>query len=182
VRLAAAAVTSSSCTVIILAPLPPWGVTIIFGVGRGGAVVVIVIHVRSPHVVKETPGIVVVRMGEDDRPSPTTTRHVLPLWRLGADDKNDGTVVPLQGSEFFEDVKGDYHDGLQNEDGKDHIAPGSAILTDAKARALSNWEERGLPVCELHPREQGCILVGVEDLSRARRARRKMALRHRNND
>ena len=83
--------------------------------GAGGVIVVIVIHVCSPHVVKETPGIVIVRMGEDDRPSPTTTRHVLPLWRLGADDENDGTVVPLQGSEFFKDVKGDYHDGLQNE-------------------------------------------------------------------
>jgi hypothetical protein len=33
-------------------------------------------------------------MGEDDRPSPTTTRHVLPLWRppfVGAHDDNDGT-------------------------------------------------------------------------------------------
>ena len=40
----------------------------------------------------------------------------------------DGTVVPPQGSDFFEDVKGDYYDGLQNEDGKDCIVPGSAVL------------------------------------------------------
>ncbi len=37
---------------------------------------------------------------------------------------------------------GDYNDGLQNEDGVDRIAPGSAILTNGKARALSDWEER----------------------------------------
>ena len=47
---------------------------------------------------------------------------------VGADDENDGTVVPPQGSEFFEDVEGDYYDSLQNEDGEDRIAPGSAVL------------------------------------------------------
>ena len=47
---------------------------------------------------------------------------------FGANDENDGAVAPLQGSEFFEDVKGDYYDGLQNKDGKDRIAPGSAVL------------------------------------------------------
>jgi hypothetical protein len=35
---------------------------------------------------------------------------------------------------------GDYYDGLQNKDGKDRIAPGSAVLTDGKARALSDRE------------------------------------------
>ena len=45
-----------------------------------------------------------------------------------ANDENDGAVAPLQGSEFFEDVEGDYYDGLQNEDGEDRIAPGSAVL------------------------------------------------------
>ena len=47
---------------------------------------------------------------------------------VGADDEIDGTVVPPQGSEFFEDVEGDYYNGLQNEDGEDRIAPGSAVL------------------------------------------------------
>ncbi len=46
----------------------------------------------------------------------------------GADDENDGTVAPPQGSESFEDVEGDYYDDLQHEDGEDRIAPGSAIL------------------------------------------------------
>jgi hypothetical protein len=67
---------------------------------------------------------------------------VTPL--VGADDENDGTVAPPQGSEFFEDVEGNYYDGLQNEDGKDRIASVSAVLTDGIARALSDWEERGL--------------------------------------
>jgi hypothetical protein len=47
---------------------------------------------------------------------------------VGVHDDNDGTVAPPQGSEFFEDVEGDYYDGLQNEDGEDGIAPGSAVL------------------------------------------------------
>ena len=48
---------------------------------------------------------------------------------VGADDENDSTVAPPQGSDFFEDVyDGDYYDGLQNEDGEDRIAPGSAVL------------------------------------------------------
>ena len=89
---------------------------------------------RPPHVVKETPGFFVIRMGKDDMPSPTTTRHVLPLWRRCRDAvlrgrQNVSTVVPPQGSDFFEDVyDGDYYDGLQNEDGEDRIAPGSAVL------------------------------------------------------
>ena len=78
--LAAAAVTSSSGTVVVPAPLPLRGVAVVFGGGRGGVVDVVVICVRAPHVVKETPGFFVVRMGKDDMPSPTTTRHVLPLW------------------------------------------------------------------------------------------------------
>ncbi len=48
---------------------------------------------------------------------------------VGADNKNDGTVVPLQGSDFFEDVYvGDYYNSLQNKDGEDCIARGSAVL------------------------------------------------------
>jgi len=47
---------------------------------------------------------------------------------VGADDENNGVVAPPQGSGFFEDVEGDYYDGLQNEDGEDRIAPGSAVL------------------------------------------------------
>jgi hypothetical protein len=48
---------------------------------------------------------------------------------VGADDENDGMVAPPQGPDFFEDIyDGDYYDGLQNEDGEDRIAPGSAIL------------------------------------------------------
>ena len=43
-------------------------------------------------------------------------------------DENNGAVAPPQDSEFFEDVEGDYYDGLQNEDGEDCIAPGSAVL------------------------------------------------------
>ena len=78
-------VTSSSGTVAVPAPLPPRGVAIVFWGGRGGVVVVVVIRVRAPHVVKETPSIVVVRMGEDDRPSPTPTHQVHPLWRRHRD-------------------------------------------------------------------------------------------------
>ena len=47
---------------------------------------------------------------------------------IGADDENNGAVAPLQGSEFFEDFKGDYYGDLQNEDSEDRIAPGSAVL------------------------------------------------------
>ena len=36
---------------------------------------------------------------------------------------------------------GNYNDGLQNKDDEDCIAPGSAVLTDGKARALSKREE-----------------------------------------
>ncbi len=63
---------------------------------------------------------------------------------VGANDDNDGTAVPPQGSAFFKDIKGNHYDGLQNKDGKDCIALGSAVLTDGKARALSNQEEQGL--------------------------------------
>ena len=63
-------------------PPSPRGATLLFsGGGRGGVVVVVVIRVLAPHVVKDTPSVVFIRMGEDDRPSPTTTHHVLPLWR-----------------------------------------------------------------------------------------------------
>ena len=62
-------------------PLSPPGALPSFSGGWGGVVVVVVIRVRAPHAVKETPGIVVVRMGKDDRPSPTTTRQVLPVWQ-----------------------------------------------------------------------------------------------------
>jgi hypothetical protein len=48
---------------------------------------------------------------------------------VGANDENDGTVAPSQGSEFFEDVyDGNYYDGLQHEDSEDRTAPCSAIL------------------------------------------------------
>ena len=88
--LATAAVTSSSGTVVVPPPLPPRGVAVVFGGGRGGVVVVVVIRIRAPHVVKETPGVIVVRMGYDDRPSPTTTRHVLPLWQRRRDAARRG--------------------------------------------------------------------------------------------
>jgi hypothetical protein len=39
------------------------------------------------------------------------------------------------------DVEGDYYDGLQNNDGKDCIIPGSAVLTNGEVRVLSDWEE-----------------------------------------
>ena len=47
--------------------------------------------------------------------------NVVVMPFVGADDENDGAVVPPQGSEFFEDIKGDYYDSLQNEDGEDRI-------------------------------------------------------------
>jgi len=47
---------------------------------------------------------------------------------VGADDENNGTVALLQGSAFFEDIEGDYYDGLQDKDGEDRIAPGYAVL------------------------------------------------------
>jgi hypothetical protein len=55
------------------------------------------------------------------------TLVVMPF--IGADDENNGTVAPPQGSDFFEDVyDGDYYDGLQNKNSEDRIAPGSAVL------------------------------------------------------
>ena len=62
-------------------PPPPTGRCSHFLGGRRGVVVVVLNRIHAPHVVKEMPDVVVVRMREDDRPSPTTTRHVLPLWR-----------------------------------------------------------------------------------------------------
>ena len=47
---------------------------------------------------------------------------------VGADNENNGAVAPPQGSEFFEDFEGNYYGDLQNEDGEDCIAPGSAVL------------------------------------------------------
>ncbi len=47
---------------------------------------------------------------------------------VGANDKNKRRGGAAAGSEFFEDVEGNYYDGLQNEDGEDHIALGSAVL------------------------------------------------------
>ena len=79
-------------------------------------------------------------------------RGLISRWNKGAGDVYDG----------------DYNDGLQNEDGEDRIAPGSAVLTDGKARALSNLEERGLLRCINGTRgDKRCILVGVEDLPSA---------------
>ncbi len=60
---------------------------------------------------------------------------------IGADDDNNSTAVPPQVSAFFQDIKGDYYDGLQKWDSKDCIALGSAVFTDGEARALSDWEE-----------------------------------------
>ena len=115
-----------------LRPPPPAERRRRFRGGRGGVVIVVVIRVRAPHVVNETPGIVVVRMGEDNRPSPTTTRQVLPLWRHRRDavrrsrrrERRRGGAAA--GSEIFEDVEGDYYGPKQ--DGEDRIAPGSAVL------------------------------------------------------
>jgi hypothetical protein len=66
---------------------------------------------------------------------------VIAMPFVGADDNNDSTAAPPQVSAFFQDVEGDYYDGLQKWDDNDCIAPGSAILTNGKARALSDWEE-----------------------------------------
>ncbi len=60
---------------------------------------------------------------------------------VGADNNNNSTAAPPQGSAFFQDIEGDYYNSLQKGDSKDCIAPGSAVLTDGKARALSDWEE-----------------------------------------
>jgi hypothetical protein len=60
---------------------------------------------------------------------------------VGADDNNDGTAMLPQGLVFFEDVEGNHYDSLQKGDSKNCITLGSAILTDGKARALSDWEE-----------------------------------------
>ena len=99
---------------------------------------------------------------------------------VGADDENNGTVAPPQGLDFFEDVKGNYYNGLQNKDGEDRIAPGSVVLTDGKARALSDREERGLLRYVNGTRgDERCILVGVEDLLSVHREKRKMTRRSR---
>ena len=50
---------------------------------------------------------------------------VTPL--VGANDENNGAAAATQ-AQIFEDVQGNYYDGLQNEDGEDCIAPGFAVL------------------------------------------------------
>ena len=76
-----------------------------------------------------------VAKGTDGTPIPWSSAPVLHLPGdvvvtplVGADDEINGAVAPRQGSEFFEDVEGDYYDGLQNEHGEDRIALGSAVL------------------------------------------------------
>ena len=49
-------------------------------------------------------------------------RGLISRWNEGAGDVYDG----------------DYNNGLQNKDGEDRIALGSTVLTDGKARALSD--------------------------------------------
>ncbi len=39
-----------------------------------------------------------------------TSGDVIVTPFVGADDENDGTVAPPQGSEFFKDVEGNYYD------------------------------------------------------------------------
>lgn len=93
---------------------------------------------------------------------------------LGADDEDYGRhgvgAIPPPPSGLavsFEDVESDYYDGIPNEE-DDHR---DLALTDEEARALSDREERGLGTSTA-PRVERCILVGVEDLSSVRRARR----------
>jgi hypothetical protein len=91
--------------------------------------------------------------------------------------------VPPQGYAFFKDVEGNYYDGLQKGDCKDRISPGSAVLTDGKARALSDHEEWGLlRYVNGTQGDERCIFLGMEDMSSAHRARRKMALWRRNDN
>jgi hypothetical protein len=77
-------------------------------------------------------------------PPPTMSSplgDVVAMLFVRANDDNDSMAVLPQGSAFFEDVKGNYYNSLQKGDCKDCTAPGSVVLTNGKARALSNWEE-----------------------------------------
>jgi len=92
------------------------------------------------------------------------------------------------GSVFFEDVESDYDLGLHfggGDGSRDSSSSSSAggdatALTDEEARYISDREERGLTSFVNNTREvERCILVGVEDLSGARRARRMAGQRRR---
>ena len=76
-------------------PPPPAGRHRRFLGGRGDVVFVIVIRVRAPHVVKETPGFFVVRMEKDDMPSPTTTRHVSAQHVCPSGQSSSGNGSPV---------------------------------------------------------------------------------------
>jgi hypothetical protein len=109
--------------------------------------------------------------------------NVITALFVGANNDDDSMVVPPQGSAFFKDVEGNYYDGLQKGDCEDRIAPGSAVLTDGKARALSDREAWGLlRYVNGTQGDERCILLGMEDMSSMRRARRKMALQRRNDN
>jgi hypothetical protein len=82
------------------------------------------------------------KMTGPPRPPPAMSfpsGNVVVMPFVGADNENNSTVAPPQGSYFFKDVDGDYYNGLQNEDGEDPIAPGSAVLGDQRRRIRRIW-------------------------------------------
>ena len=129
--LAAAAVTSSSGIIVVPAPLPPRGVAVVFG---GVSLLSSSFAFVLPTLSRRRPASSSLGWGKTTgppRPPPAMSfpsGDVVVTPFVGADDGVDGTVAPPQGLDFFKDVEGDYYDGLQNEDGEDRIAPGSAIL------------------------------------------------------
>ena len=109
--LATAAITLSSDTVVVSAPLPPRGVDIIFGGVRRGVVIVVVILVRAPNLSRRRPASLSSsgwgKTTGPPRPPPTMSfpsSNVDVTRFVRADNENDRTVAPPQGLEFFEDV------------------------------------------------------------------------------
>ena len=107
----------------------------------------------------------------------------------GDDDDAGGLMAApplLSGAVFFEDIESDYDLGLQfggGDVGRDITSSAGdavAALTDEEARYISDREERGLTSYVNNTRKiERCILVGVEDLSGARKARRMAGQRRR---
>jgi len=136
-------------------------------------------------------------VGAERRPGaavvPVDPRPYSPPFESDDDDDDAGGLMAApqllsSGSVFFEDVESDYDLGLHfggGDGSRDSSSSSSAggdatALTDEEARYISDREERGLTSFVNNTREvERCILVGVEDLSGARRARRMAGQRRR---
>jgi hypothetical protein len=111
--LAAAVVTSSSSTVVVPAPFPRGALPSFWGGGRGALSLLSLFAFVLPASSRRRPALSSSGWGMTTGPhrlppamsSPSGDVVATPFVR--ADDNNDGTAAPLQGSAFFEDIKGD---------------------------------------------------------------------------